>query len=145
MPTGVKPAYRARGRLCFYRPPITMTRCWSRSGQRAHRQRVARWKPGFDNTKAGKMKASVRFKFAKRGATTPLRTRAAFLYSETDAAGKTKDTCTSMRCWSRRRVEDGDGVSENEATKAGGRVAGEIIRQRVPSQTRDVRHKRPPI
>jgi ketosteroid isomerase-like protein len=54
---------------------------------------LARWKPGFDNTKAGKMKASVQFKFAKRiGDNTTAHESGIFLYSETDAAGKTKDS-----------------------------------------------------
>ncbi|MBL8512504.1 MAG: hypothetical protein JNJ55_00815 [Betaproteobacteria bacterium] len=54
---------------------------------------LARWKPGFDRTKAGNMKASVRFKFAKRvGDGTTAHESGIFLYSETAADGKVKDS-----------------------------------------------------
>ncbi len=52
-------------------------------------QALAKWKQGFDDTKAGKMKASVEFRFGKRvsDATTAHDT-GIFLYSATDASGK---------------------------------------------------------
>ncbi len=56
-------------------------------------QALAKWKPGFDNTKAGKMKASVQFRFGKRvGDETTAHESGIFLYSETGADGKTKDS-----------------------------------------------------
>lgn len=57
------------------------------------RQALTRWKPGFDNTKAGKITASVQFRFSKRlGDDTTAHETGVFLYSETDAAGKTKES-----------------------------------------------------
>lgn len=53
-------------------------------------QALARWKKEFDATKAGKMKASVTFRFSKRmGDATTAHETGIFLYTATDAEGKT--------------------------------------------------------
>jgi hypothetical protein len=50
-----------------------------------------RWKPGFDDTKAGRAKASVEFRFSQRlGDGTTAHETGIFLYSFTDAQGQTK-------------------------------------------------------
>lgn len=50
---------------------------------------LARWKPGFMDTRAGKMKASVEFRFSQRyGDETTAHEAGIFLYSTTDAEGK---------------------------------------------------------
>ncbi|MGB0578073.1 MAG: hypothetical protein ACPGVU_00095 [Limisphaerales bacterium] len=50
---------------------------------------LARWKQGFDDTKAGKMKASVEFRFSQRwGDETTAHETGIFLYSSTNAEGK---------------------------------------------------------
>ncbi len=52
---------------------------------------LERWKAGFDDTKAGRAKASVEFRFAKRlGDETTAHETGIFLYSFTDAQGQTK-------------------------------------------------------
>jgi len=52
---------------------------------------LERWKPGFDDTKAGKTKASVAFRFSKRlGDAATAHETGIFLYSFTDAQGRTK-------------------------------------------------------
>ena len=54
-------------------------------------QALARWKAGFDDTKSGKMKASVQFRFGKRvGDDTTAHETGIFLYSSTDANGTVK-------------------------------------------------------
>lgn len=56
-------------------------------------QALARWKPGFDNTRAGAMKAGVQFRFSRRvGDDTTAHESGIFLYSETGADGKRKDS-----------------------------------------------------
>jgi hypothetical protein len=50
---------------------------------------LKRWKREFDDTKAGKMKASVTFKLAKRlGDATPAHESGMFPYTATTADGK---------------------------------------------------------
>ena len=50
---------------------------------------LAKWKVEFDNTKAGKMKASVEFRFSKRfGDATTAHETGMFLYKSTNEAGK---------------------------------------------------------
>lgn len=50
---------------------------------------LARWKRGFMDTKAGKMKASVEFRFSQRYSDeTTAHETGIFLYSSTDAEGK---------------------------------------------------------
>jgi hypothetical protein len=50
---------------------------------------LARWKPGFMDTKAGKIKASVEFRFSQRiGDETTAHETGIFLYSTVDAEGK---------------------------------------------------------
>lgn len=50
-----------------------------------------RWKPGFDDTKAGRAKASVEFRFSQRlGDETTAHETGIFLYTFTDAQGKAK-------------------------------------------------------
>ncbi len=50
---------------------------------------LARWKPGFLDTKAGKIKASVEFRFSQRlGDDTTAHETGIFLYSTVDADGK---------------------------------------------------------
>jgi len=52
-------------------------------------QALARWKQGFEDTKAGKMKASVEFRFSQRwGDDTTAHETGIFLYSSTNAEGK---------------------------------------------------------
>ncbi len=52
---------------------------------------LERWKPGFDDTKAGRAKASVEFRFSQRlGDETTAHETGIFLYSFTDAQGQTK-------------------------------------------------------
>jgi hypothetical protein len=54
---------------------------------------LARWKQGFVDTKAGKMKASVEFRFTSRwGDETTAHESGIFLYSTVDAEGKRKDS-----------------------------------------------------
>jgi ketosteroid isomerase-like protein len=54
-------------------------------------QALARWKAGFDDAKAGKMKASVEFRFSQRvGDATTAHETGIFLYSTTDANGVVK-------------------------------------------------------
>jgi hypothetical protein len=51
---------------------------------------LERWKPEFVNTKSGKMKASVEFRFSRRlGDETTAHETGMFLYSSTDSEGKT--------------------------------------------------------
>lgn len=53
-------------------------------------QALARWKQGFADTKAGKIKASVEFRFSQRwGDDTTAHETGMFLYSSTNAEGKT--------------------------------------------------------
>lgn len=56
-------------------------------------QALAAWQAGFVETKAGKMKADVHFKFSKRigDSTTGLET-GIFYYSSTDASGKQRES-----------------------------------------------------
>jgi hypothetical protein len=50
---------------------------------------LARWKQGFQDTKAGKIKASVEFRFSQRyGDKTTAHETGIFLYSSTDTHGK---------------------------------------------------------
>lgn len=50
---------------------------------------LARWKPGFMDTRAARMKASVEFRFSQRyGDETTAHETGIFLYSTTDAEGK---------------------------------------------------------
>jgi hypothetical protein len=50
---------------------------------------LARWKQGFADTKAGKIKASVEFRFSQRiGDATTAQETGIFLYSSVDAEGK---------------------------------------------------------
>ena len=50
-----------------------------------------RWKPGFDDTKAGRAKASVEFRFSKRlGDQTTAHETGIFVYSFTDGQGQSK-------------------------------------------------------
>jgi hypothetical protein len=52
---------------------------------------LERWKPGFDDTKAGRAKASVEFRFSQRlGDGTTAHETGIFLYSFTDAQGQSK-------------------------------------------------------
>lgn len=52
---------------------------------------LERWKPGFDDTKAGRAKASVEFRFSQRfGDATTAHETGIFLYSFTDAQGQSK-------------------------------------------------------
>ena len=52
-------------------------------------QALAAWKAGFVDTKAGKSKADVRFRFSKRvGDSTTAHETGIFHYSSTDASGK---------------------------------------------------------
>ena len=52
-------------------------------------QALARWKQGFADTKAGKMKASVEFRFSQRwGDATTAHETGMFLYKSTNAEGK---------------------------------------------------------
>ena len=52
------------------------------------------WKPGFDDTKAGRAKASVEFRFSQRlGDGTTAHETGIFLYSFTDSQGQTKESC----------------------------------------------------
>lgn len=54
---------------------------------------LARWKQGFVDTKAGKMKASVEFRFTERwGDENTARESGIFLYSTTDSEGNRKDS-----------------------------------------------------
>ena len=54
-------------------------------------QALERWKPGFDDTKAGRAKASVEFRFSQRlGDATTAHETGIFLYSFTDAQGQSK-------------------------------------------------------
>jgi len=51
-------------------------------------QALARWKPGFDDTKAGKIKASVEFRFSQRlGDATTAHETGIFLYEATKSDG----------------------------------------------------------
>lgn len=53
------------------------------------REALARWKKEFDATKAGKMKASVTFRFSQRmGDATTAHETGIFLYTATNAEGK---------------------------------------------------------
>ena len=53
---------------------------------------LVKWKPGIDDTKAGKIKASVEFRFSQRlGDDTTAHETGIFLYSSTDAEGKRTD------------------------------------------------------
>ena len=55
-------------------------------------QALERWKPGFEDTKSGKMKASVAFRFSQRlGDDTTAHETGIFLYSSTAADGQRKD------------------------------------------------------
>lgn len=52
-------------------------------------QALTRWKQGFTDTKAGKMKASVEFRFSQRfGDPTTAHETGIFLYKSTNAEGK---------------------------------------------------------
>lgn len=52
---------------------------------------LERWKSGFDDTKAGRAKASVEFRFSQRlGDDTTAHETGIFLYSFTDAQGQSK-------------------------------------------------------
>ncbi len=52
---------------------------------------LERWKPGFDDTKAGRAKASVEFRFSQRlGDGTTAHETGIFLYSFADAQGQVK-------------------------------------------------------
>ena len=52
---------------------------------------LERWKPGFDDTKAGRAKASVEFRFSQRlGDGITAHETGIFLYSFTDAQGQSK-------------------------------------------------------
>jgi Calcium/calmodulin dependent protein kinase II association domain len=52
---------------------------------------LERWKPGFDDTKAGRAKASVEFRFSQRlGDGTTAHETGIFVYSFTDAQGQSK-------------------------------------------------------
>jgi hypothetical protein len=52
---------------------------------------LERWKPGFDDTKAGRARASVEFRFSERlGDETTAHETGIFLYSFTDAQGQAK-------------------------------------------------------
>ena len=52
-------------------------------------QALARWKEGFEDTQAGKIKASVQFRFSQRFSDeTTAHETGIFLYSTTDADGK---------------------------------------------------------
>ena len=54
-------------------------------------QALERWKPGFAETKAGRAKASVEFRFSQRlGDATTAHETGIFLYSFTDAQGQSK-------------------------------------------------------
>ncbi len=54
-------------------------------------QALERWKPGFDDTKAGRAKASVEFRFSQRlGDGTTAHETGIFLYSFTYAQGQAK-------------------------------------------------------
>ncbi len=56
-------------------------------------QALAKWKPGFTDTKAGKIKASVEFRFSQRyGDETTAHETGIFRYSATDADGKPSRT-----------------------------------------------------
>jgi len=53
---------------------------------------LAKWKEGFDDTKSGKIKASVEFRFGQRfGDDSTAHETGMFLYSSTDADGKKTD------------------------------------------------------
>jgi len=55
-------------------------------------QALAKWKVEFDDTKAGKIKASVEFRFSQRfGDEATAHETGIFLYSSTDAEGKRTD------------------------------------------------------
>ncbi len=55
-------------------------------------QAAAKWRQGFMDTKAGRMKAEVRFRFSRRlGDENTAHETGIFLYSTTDASGQTKD------------------------------------------------------
>ncbi len=52
---------------------------------------LGRWKPGFDDTNAGRANASVEFRFSERpGDGTTAHETGIFLYSFTDAHGQSK-------------------------------------------------------
>jgi hypothetical protein len=52
---------------------------------------LERWKPGFDDTKAGRAKASVEFRFSQRlGDATTAHETGIFVYSFVDAQGQSK-------------------------------------------------------
>lgn len=52
---------------------------------------LARWRQGFDDTKAGRTRAGVEFRFTRRmGDATTAHETGVFLYTFTDAAGQTK-------------------------------------------------------
>jgi hypothetical protein len=56
-----------------------------------------RWRPGFDDTKAGRAKASVEFRFSQRlGDETTAHETGIFLYSFTDARGQTSRNCVKF-------------------------------------------------
>ena len=56
-------------------------------------QALTAWKAGFDDTRAGKTKADVRFRFSKRiGDSTTGHETGVFHYSSTDASGKQRDS-----------------------------------------------------
>jgi hypothetical protein len=53
---------------------------------------LAKWKKGFEDTKSGKIKASVEFRFSQRfGSSTTAHETGIFLYSTVDGDGKRSD------------------------------------------------------
>jgi hypothetical protein len=77
---------------------------------------LAGWKQGFLDTKSGKMKANVEFKFTQRwGYETTAHETGIFHYWTVDANGTRKDDYANFEAapGEAERLADADGVSES--------------------------------